>query len=159
MKYHEQIKHPLWQKKRLEVLRLHNFECENCGTSEIELHVHHPYYKRGAMIWDYDLEELECLCTVCHKEAHALDERIKKALAKLSSPSFKHQALGYLEALDGDTPLYPDSYEYCLGVSDFISYGELSQKDQNRRHDEIMNYICENKGKDGLFFMEIYHVK
>jgi hypothetical protein len=81
MNYAQQIKHPLWQKKRLEVLELHNFQCQTCRAKNEELHVHHPYYKRGAMIWDYEKTELECLCFRCHKEAHLIDEEIKKALA------------------------------------------------------------------------------
>jgi hypothetical protein len=81
MNYAQQIKHPLWQKKRLEVLELHNFQCQTCRAKNEELHVHHPFYKRGAMIWDYEKTELECLCFRCHKEAHLIDEEIKKALA------------------------------------------------------------------------------
>lgn len=40
MKYHEQLKHPLWQKKRLEVLDLHGFKCQECDATEEELHVY-----------------------------------------------------------------------------------------------------------------------
>lgn len=98
MNYHQQIKHPLWQKKRLEVLEFHNFQCQECRAKEEELHVHHPFYKRGAMIWDYDKTELDCLCHKCHKDAHSWDERFKKKLA-LAPLNHKRQALAYLETL------------------------------------------------------------
>lgn len=77
MKYHDQMKHPLWQKKRLEVLNLHRFKCQNCKSEDDTLHVHHPFYKRGAMIWEYAKEELMCLCDRCHKEEHLIDEQLK----------------------------------------------------------------------------------
>lgn len=153
LNYAQQLKHPEWQKKRLEVLEDRNFECENCGAKDEELHVHHSFYRKGAMIWQYENEELQCLCHKCHKEEHVIDERIKKAVATLRGPSFKHQALGYLEALNGDTPLYPPSYEYCLGVADVLSYCEIPQQQRNIRNDKISNWITENKGQDGLFFM------
>lgn len=81
MTYQQQIKHPNWQKKRLEVLEANKFQCKVCKAKDQELHVHHPVYKRGAMIWEYTKEELECLCFKCHKDAHEIDEKIKKALA------------------------------------------------------------------------------
>ncbi len=149
LNYAQQIKHPMWQKKRLEVLEDHGFECENCGSKENELHVHHPFYRKGAMIWQYETEELQCLCNKCHKEEHALDERIKKALSILGSAT-KHQVLGYIESIHGITPLYPDTYEYCVGVADFASYVERPQKFRNQRTDKITHLITSNKGKDGL---------
>lgn len=91
------MKHPLWQKKRLEVMELHGFECQNCGAKEDTLNVHHPVYRRGAMIWEYTKEELECLCQTCHKDAHALDEKLKKALAVCTD---KAKALAFILSID-----------------------------------------------------------
>lgn len=112
MNYAQQIKHPLWQKKRLEVLESNRFECQNCGDKASQLHVHHPFYRKGAMIWDYQEEELECLCTKCHKNAHAIDERIRSLLA-VSSVTDKERIIGYLSRhIDS----VPESYEIAEGV-------------------------------------------
>jgi hypothetical protein len=97
MKYHEQIKHPLWQKKRLEVLEANNFTCQECGGTETTLNVHHPFYKRGAMIWDYEINELKCLCEPCHKEEHELDEKLKQSCVLLTKRD-KWKTLGYVES-------------------------------------------------------------
>jgi hypothetical protein len=70
MNYQEQIKSPAWQKKRLEILNLHNFKCEKCGATEKTLHVHHARYITGRKIWEYDNDVLMCLCADCHKEEH-----------------------------------------------------------------------------------------
>lgn len=101
MNYAKQIKHPMWQKKRLEVLELHGFQCQTCGTKDEELHVHHPFYKRAAMIWEYEKEELECLCHVCHKNAHAIDEKIKRVLALCRQ---KQAVLDFILSLNSKTP-------------------------------------------------------
>jgi len=98
MNYHRQMKHPLWQKKRLEVLELHNYTCQECGDKETELHVHHPFYKRGAMIWDYTKEELMCLCNKCHADTHELDESLNKYM-KSCSLNAKFMLKGFFNGL------------------------------------------------------------
>jgi len=118
MKYHEQLKHPLWQRKRLEVMQYHGFVCQECGAKDQELNVHHPFYRRGAMIWDYGFGELQCLCSKCHKYAHTLDEKIKFGLSILSH-SDKQTILGliesyYLEEADISND-YSDSNSYFTG--------------------------------------------
>lgn len=98
MKYHDQLKHPLWQKKRLEVMEYYKFTCEECGAKEDTLNVHHPFYKRGAMIWDYEVDELNCLCEKCHKETHAIDEKLRHALS-FHDNAIKTRILGYLDGI------------------------------------------------------------
>lgn len=120
MTYQQQIKHPNWQKKRLEVLEANNFQCKNCEAKEQELHVHHPFYRRGAMIWEYETHELECLCHKCHKETHAIDERIKKRLSLLDSAN-KMQALGYIDSMYNAVPQYEDE-NYTHGFVDGIRH-------------------------------------
>jgi len=46
-------KHPLWQKKRLEIMQLAGFKCERCRSSDDTLNVHHAYYERGKKPWEY----------------------------------------------------------------------------------------------------------
>jgi hypothetical protein len=121
MKYHEQIKHPLWQKKRLEVLDHKGFQCECCLTVEKELHVHHPFYKKGALIWDYEDEELQVLCIECHAEAHAIDEKIKKAMSLLA-PEQKIRLLGFIDSMNGPF-LNDNSISYLEGYADGIRGG------------------------------------
>lgn len=79
--FSEQYKHPLWQKKRLEVLEDANFSCYNCGDEDSQLHAHHKLYIRGRKLWEYDETELVCLCSQCHDEAHNLKDELSKAIA------------------------------------------------------------------------------
>lgn len=70
MKYAEQLKHPKWQRRRLEIMSRAGFACEQCGDTESTLHVHHKAYRDGAMAWEYLDEELVCLCEDCHERQH-----------------------------------------------------------------------------------------
>ncbi len=70
MTYTEQLQHPNWQRKRLEVMEAAEFSCELCGDKENMLNVHHKRYVKGRMAWEYESSELQCLCRDCHTKSH-----------------------------------------------------------------------------------------
>lgn len=98
MTYGEQLKHPNWQRKRLEALERAGWVCERCCGGEVTLHVHHKHYVKGRMAWEYSQAELAVLCEDCHEEEHQLS-------------SFRS---GLLARLEMDGP---------LGIDDFMAYG------------------------------------
>lgn len=69
LSYKEQLEHPLWKEKRLEILRRDGFKCSECPlvADETQLDVHHRYYLPNTMAWEYDNIVLITLCTKCHK--------------------------------------------------------------------------------------------
>lgn len=79
--YGEQLKHPNWQRKRLEVMEAAEFQCENCGDKESTLNVHHRRYVKGRMVWEYERPDLVCLCYQCHMSEHELREVLDLLLA------------------------------------------------------------------------------
>lgn len=79
--YAEQIKHPKWQKKRLEVLEAADWKCEKCGETEKQFHVHHKKYVRGRMAWEYERSELQALCEDCHGDEHSMQDYLDHLLA------------------------------------------------------------------------------
>jgi hypothetical protein len=68
MTYAEKLKHPKWQRKRLEIMQRDDFTCQKCGDDENTLHVHHKKYKKGKEPWDYNDNDLITLCEKCHKK-------------------------------------------------------------------------------------------
>ena len=74
MTYSEKLKHPKWQKKRLEALQDAGWKCQRCEDSETELHVHHLKYHGDP--WDVPLSFLAVLCSMCHESAHELKAAI-----------------------------------------------------------------------------------
>jgi len=78
MTYQEQLKSPKWQKKRLEILTRDNFTCLSCKSTEKQLHVHHGYYEKNKMLWEYENESLYTLCFTCHEviQMHVSDIKL-----------------------------------------------------------------------------------
>ena len=120
--YKQKLLDPRWQRKRLEVLNRARFECEDCGSGEDTLHVHHSYYERGVEPWDYPDESLHCLCAECHKAAQNLLTALHRQLGKLDQTAIG-ELLGYangLELLRGDSfpmlPKHVGSYEQAQGI-------------------------------------------
>lgn len=63
----DQFRTPQWQMKRIEVLLRDDFTCFKCGRKkDIILNVHHKYYLKNKMIWEYPLNAFETLCEDCH---------------------------------------------------------------------------------------------
>jgi hypothetical protein len=71
------------------------------------------------MIWEYDAgEELMCLCHKCHKNAHTIDEELKKSLSVLSY-NHKSRILGYVDAFQRP-PRADYSKPYMSGYADNV---------------------------------------
>ncbi len=98
MTYAEQLKHPNWQRRRLEILQRAEFRCESCADADTTLHVHHKIYRKGSKAWEYSDSELEALCERCHEAETLLRRELDEALALLDS-SCLETLLGYAKAL------------------------------------------------------------
>lgn len=72
--YAQKLRDPRWQKKRLEVMQDRDFCCEICGDSESTLNIHHKQYLKGYEPWDYNIQQLSCICERCHHEYHNLPD-------------------------------------------------------------------------------------
>lgn len=139
--YSEKFKDPRWQKKRLEVLNEHNFECQSCGDTGKQLHVHHPAYKKGAEPWEYKSCELMCLCGDCHAEEHYCIEIVTTILneikfsTNLIGNTNNMELAGLLTAYSHEGPfdMQVFGHEFASGVG--IYYRKSAE--------EIISY-CEN---------------
>lgn len=85
LSYAEQLRHPFWQRKRLEVLEYFRFTCYGCDSKEKTLHVHHKRYVKGRKAWEYELEDFEALCADCHNETHESKELLDSVIAQFPS--------------------------------------------------------------------------
>lgn len=82
--YLEMLRSPKWQKKRLEILQKHDFKCDECGERDRELQVHHCWYEKGKMPWDYPDECFKVQCDTHHKMWHEEKHLLDVSVAKLS---------------------------------------------------------------------------
>lgn len=70
MTYSEKLKDPRWKARRLTIIQLANYRCEDCGEPRKEdswFEVHHCFYAVGRDPWDYGSDLLICLCPECHE--------------------------------------------------------------------------------------------
>ena len=128
--YLEKLKDPRWQKRRLEILSLNNFECQDCGAKNNNLHVHHLYYDKGREPWDYGDDTLMCLCDDCHTEARRKDDLFNEYSKKIKKiPKFLNFYSGFMAAAlwmfsyeeQKDLPdIEVIDYEFALGVAGFF---------------------------------------
>jgi hypothetical protein len=100
MTYGQQLKHPNWQRKRLERLSEAAFECENCGDKNTTLHVHHKRYIKGRLAWEYGSDELMVLCEPCHEEEHAMLDELRDFLAQVNTTEALAVLRGYWQDAD-----------------------------------------------------------
>lgn len=75
LSYYEQLQHPLWAEKRLEILNRDGRSCRICGTELHKLDVHHLCYFPDLLLWEYD-DEL--MITVCKKHHDQLTYDLPK---------------------------------------------------------------------------------
>lgn len=111
--YLEKLRDPRWQRKRLEVLEWNDFTCELCGDSESPLHVHHKAYFKGQEPWEYDRNQLACLCESCHESQHGENDLLKDVTSRLSldGPGSRNEAAYLLAGFSG-IPIEEPEYHY-----------------------------------------------
>lgn len=68
LSYREQMNHPLWIKKKSEILQRDNFSCRICGTQLHRLEVHHLCYFPDLLAWEYDSELIVSVCGKHHDQ-------------------------------------------------------------------------------------------
>lgn len=105
--YAEQLRHPNWQRRRLERLNASEFMCQSCLCEDKTLHVHHRRYVRGRMAWEYEDGDLQVLCEDCHSEEHGMRSQIDQLLTLMPSRTALALLSGYLaETLGEHAPGY-----------------------------------------------------
>lgn len=119
--YWELLKDPRWQRKRLEVLQIHEWACEECGATDKTLHVHHTYYERGLAPWEYPIESLHALCEDCHRKAQDRMLLLHRQIGRLELYDMERlhgYALGLEAWAQPLSVLDVFSHEVAMGVAD-----------------------------------------
>lgn len=137
MNYSEKLKHPKWQKKRLEILNRDNFTCTLCGDTETELHVHHLKYT-GSNPENSPNEDLETLCKICH-------------LVKTNESESKHG--NFIKAFKYETlfvALFENKGIGLFYVEDNYTEHCMSFKENSLAFEKIVSFTLENWGPKNI---------
>lgn len=93
MTYSQQLAHPNWQRKRNDILNRDKYACQVCESTEKTLHVHHRYYKKELLAWEYPDEALITLCHHCHRLEGIAEKEFKEAVITLLTAGFFYAEL------------------------------------------------------------------
>jgi hypothetical protein len=102
-----QYKNPLWQRKRLEIMKRDDFACQSCGDTETTLNVHHTCpYRKNTKIWEYEDHELITLCENCHQEISEYIDTCKLIITDTCSKSvsFAQEMTDLIQEMDAVDP-------------------------------------------------------
>jgi len=138
--YWQKLQDPRWQKKRLEVLSDNNFACENCGSEDSQLHVHHPAYIKGRDPWEYEADELQSLCDSCHRQSHFEIDLLTSVLNEIKLHSSSNMQLaGFLTAYNHDGPFNIPLIDaaFASGVGMFYHKTEEEVIESRGKDDEL----------------------
>jgi hypothetical protein len=116
--YSEMLKHPKWQKKRLEILERDNWCCVKCGDTETTLHIHHLKYTGKP--WEAPKSDLVTLCAVCHSFFSTEDVKYETVnfITKLDKVYLDAPIKGYIVDTNDQTLYYnthQNEFVFILG--------------------------------------------
>jgi hypothetical protein len=123
MAYADLLKDPRWQKKRLQIMERDKFTCRSCGDTKTTLNVHHAYYEKGKMPWDYPDESLVTWCEECHERRQKMQNYIMSVLNEYTMDEFSglHVFLG-APMLDARSFFYTiDTFQDVLPCLDVLT--------------------------------------
>lgn len=151
--FFELYRHPLWQEKRLRIMERDGFKCEECGSAEKTLNVHHKYYVKNAKPWEYPDTAFRTLCEDCHSKWHKISRTIKSLVGTL--PTVKsEQVMAYAFALlakeMGSLLIPADSPEIIQGIADAwgMAVGEVMESvADGATTGNDLRYIADGKHK------------
>lgn len=115
MTYQEQLRDHRWLSKRAEVINRANGRCEQCDNELGErLEVHHGYYVKGKLAWQYDIDTLYCLCSTCHWNIQGDMDELYEMIAHrgLELPQIKAMINKNFETRE--QKFYPEEYKAAM---------------------------------------------
>lgn len=76
-----QYQDPRWKNLRDQIVNERK-HCSKCGNQQ-SLEVHHKRYISDKLLWEYEDDELEVLCKMCHLKEHGLMMRANGIIDRL----------------------------------------------------------------------------
>ena len=71
--YSAKLRDARWKTKADSVRQKSGHQCQDCGSTDRPLEVHHCWYRYALEPWQYPFDALRCLCRNCHKQRATAD--------------------------------------------------------------------------------------
>lgn len=121
MVYAQLLRDPRWKQLRVRILERDGYTCQNCNNTEEVLHVHHRFYAKGCLPWEYQPGALTTLCATCHDR---MTDLLKTARALLGFAT--EQELVYVIGLiAGDRRMLGDGFAFRDWIDEKLNHGKL----------------------------------
>jgi hypothetical protein len=148
--YADLLRHPRWQRRRLEIMQRDDFACRECGATEKTLNVHHTVYIKGRKPWEYEDSQLRTLCQDCHHHVTEYKGWVDEILGSMPLAEL-HRVIGYLtirlEILTDSKPAGPWCPSSGLGMADAL---QLTPEEFEQQRQLIPKYCpCTMRGGNG----------
>lgn len=151
--YAQKLRHPKWQKRRLEILSRDGWRCVFCHDPDINLNVDHKRYAKGREPWEYPDEDLQTLCEVCHERITGMRKRVADLIGEFNIYDLP-VVVATIERMIGDAaptivepaPLErrpevtPVECDVRSGISSAAEYAAVE------REKRILHRVCERDG-------------
>lgn len=135
MSYTEQLRSPLWQKKRLEIMQRDNFTCHRCLSKDKTLNVHHVTYAKNKKAWEYSDSNYITFCEDCHKLEHSINEYFDVSFIRFTDKCVTESDLmsvsNYLREMG-------NSFKQCF--KDYKSTRDICLKDGTLMFDAVKKF-------------------
>jgi hypothetical protein len=112
--YSDLLRDPRWQRKRLEIMERDDWQCQECGDKATTLNVHHRRYVKGCKPWEYEDDDLVCLCQPCHGQITKAHAGIQIHIGRLDLRGLE-RVLGYVSVLQALNDRSGAEYEFYIG--------------------------------------------
>jgi len=155
MTYAEKLRDPRWQKKRLEIMSRDRFTCRKCQDATKTLNVHHRYYTKGSMPWEYPDDALVTFCEPCHR---IIEKRVESINKGIHANDYRQEMFHkMLNAVESEGPYsYPGCGWSVDAVGDFLKLYEDAICDVDEEALDIGLY--ESYEKVRLLEAQVYEV-
>lgn len=153
--YAEKFRDPQWQKKRLEIMERDSFTCQRCSSSDKTLNVHHSFYEKGKLPWEYPAYSLHTLCEDCHEVVQEQMTILHRAIGLLTFEQME-EITGYaygLSVMDTMQNNTPSTVHVCSApqVDGFVRSimthnGPGASKPFNAAANRVADFLMDNPG-------------
>jgi len=144
--YAQQLAHPLWQRRRLEMLDAADWKCSCCNAADQQLHVHHRQYFKSRSAWEYSNAELQVLCKDCHERLHVVDEQIKSILCRVPPDEVLALLAGFYGGISGEQ--FDETYRANPTIYEAGSVASCIRQDRPALLSAIYTLIVDADMKD-----------
>jgi len=112
-----------WYAKRIMIGMRDGFTCKDCGNRSYYYHIHHTYYLKDRLPWEYEDSALVTLCRTCHRNRH--DKESIPVYIQIDKRKFEAPNSNYFYCHRCNNSGYLPRYHYYQNGICFSCYGNF----------------------------------